>query len=59
MTELSVVGKNVVRVDARTKVLGKDEYCSDKNQFYTGGAGYKEEFQDDRTLSRWKKCYQG
>ena len=29
MTELSVVGKNVIRVDARTKVLGKDEYCSD------------------------------
>ncbi|MEE9569935.1 MAG: molybdopterin cofactor-binding domain-containing protein, partial [Candidatus Binatia bacterium] len=29
MTELSVVGQNVVRSDARTKVLGKDEYCSD------------------------------
>ena len=29
MTELSVVGKNVVRFDARTKVLGKDEYCID------------------------------
>lgn len=29
MTELSVVGQNVVRSDARTKVSGKDEYCSD------------------------------
>ena len=29
MTELSVVGKNVIRLDARTKVLGKDEYCAD------------------------------
>jgi CO/xanthine dehydrogenase Mo-binding subunit len=29
MSELSVVGKSVVRSDAKTKVLGKDEYCSD------------------------------
>ena len=29
MAELSVVGKNVIRPDARTKVLGKDEYCTD------------------------------
>ena len=29
MSELSVVGKSVVRLDARTKVLGKEEYCAD------------------------------
>ncbi len=29
MTPLSVVGKNVIRRDARTKVLGKEEYCID------------------------------
>lgn len=29
MTELSVVGKNVIRADARAKVQGKDEYCVD------------------------------
>lgn len=29
MTDLSVVGKDVVRVDARAKVLGKVEYCAD------------------------------
>ena len=29
MTQLSVVGKSVVRRDARTKVLGKEEYCID------------------------------
>lgn len=29
MTQLSVVGKSVVRRDARTKVLGREEYCID------------------------------
>ncbi len=29
MTLLSVVGKNVIRRDARTKVLGKEEFCID------------------------------
>ena len=29
MTELSVVGKSVVRRDAKTKVLGREEYCID------------------------------
>jgi len=29
MTELSVVGKGIVRRDARTKVLGREEYCID------------------------------
>ena len=29
MSELSVVGKSVVRLDARTKVLGKEKYCAD------------------------------
>lgn len=29
MKELSVVGKNIVRVDARTKALGREEYCVD------------------------------
>jgi CO/xanthine dehydrogenase Mo-binding subunit len=29
MTQLSVVGKSVVRRDAKTKVLGREEYCID------------------------------
>jgi CO/xanthine dehydrogenase Mo-binding subunit len=29
MTQLTVVGKSVVRRDARTKVLGREEYCID------------------------------
>jgi CO/xanthine dehydrogenase Mo-binding subunit len=29
MAELSAVGKNFVRLDARTKVLGKDAFCAD------------------------------
>lgn len=29
MTDLSIVGKSVVRRDARTKVLGREEYCID------------------------------
>jgi CO/xanthine dehydrogenase Mo-binding subunit len=29
MTQLSVVGKSIVRRDARTKVLGREEYCID------------------------------
>jgi CO/xanthine dehydrogenase Mo-binding subunit len=29
MTELSVVGKSILRRDARTKVLGREEYCVD------------------------------
>ncbi|MBI4529728.1 MAG: xanthine dehydrogenase family protein molybdopterin-binding subunit [Deltaproteobacteria bacterium] len=29
MKDLAVVGKSVLRVDARTKVLGKNEYCTD------------------------------
>ena len=29
MTQLSVVGKSLIRRDARTKVLGKEEYCID------------------------------
>ena len=29
MTDFSVIGKGVIRQDARSKVLGKEKYCTD------------------------------